>query len=116
MVQDPYVLRPSAENGIGDLSVWNFGAYIEDSHSLLPHPYLNYKVLAIGAGGMAQIQAYPAKSTYLIRQGFDAEVFTAVINSQNPDSIYMLSVVDSVKLAFNKATISTEDYSLSFNY
>ena len=67
VVQDPYMLRPSTENGVGDLSVWNFGAWIEDSHSLLPHPYLNYKVLAIGAGGMAQIQAYPAKSTYLIR-------------------------------------------------
>ena len=28
----------------------------------------------------------------------------------------MLSVVDSVKLAFNKATISTVDHSLSFDY
>ena len=55
VVQDPYVTNTNSPDGAGTLSVWNLGAFIQDTHSLIPHPYLNYQVFAIRGYGMTKI-------------------------------------------------------------
>ena len=55
VVQDPYVRNTNSPDEAGALSVWNLGAFIDDPHSLIPHPYLNYQVLAIRGFGMTKI-------------------------------------------------------------
>ena len=110
MIQNPY-------GSSGDLSVWNLGSYNDTPHSLLAHPDLNYRALAVFSSGFALMQVYPAKYCYLkLYAGFPLDMYQAVMNPLNPSSVYVISAFNTVQVSFGKLTFGSDDRELSIDY